>query len=145
MQQSAIEYPRRPRVLVVDDEEPNLATFRRVFRKDLEVHAAQSADEALRLCRSTIFDVCFTDYLMPSRTGVEFLRELRDVSPGTGRVILTAFGDMPDVRNALESGLSFSLILKPWSKERILATVDRFRTLADLGEVIQTLRTQGAA
>ncbi len=111
---------RQLRVLVVDDESYNLDTFRRVFRHDLAMSFATGAEQALELLRSDEYDVLVTDHAMPGLSGVELLRRVRDAYPGLGRVMVTAHAELPEVREAFESGISTAVVMKPWRKEELL-------------------------
>ena len=111
---------RQLRVLVVDDESYNLDTFRRVFRRDLAMSFATGAEQALELLSSDEYDVLVTDHAMPGLTGVELLRRVRDTYPGLGRVMVTAHAELPEVREAFETGVSTAVVMKPWRKEELL-------------------------
>ena len=115
----------KPKVLVVDDEELNLDTFRRVFRKDLCMHLEVSPLAALAAAGREYFDIALVDYSMPEMNGVEFLTRLKAQNPNVDRVLVTAHIDLPDVRDASTSGLSTAVIMKPWNKDDILGWIDR--------------------
>jgi DNA-binding NtrC family response regulator len=131
-------------VLVVDDEQANLDTFRRVFRKDFEMVFARSGDEALHHVRRQRFDVALVDYAMPAMSGVEFLRRAAEIQPEMARLMLTAHDGVDEVRDARPSGLVISIISKPWQREQILhwvATAQRMSqmraSVAKLNEVLK--------
>src|SRR4051812_24090955 len=96
---------RMPAVLVVDDEQANLATFRRVFRQDFDMYLATSAEEALEHMAERAFDVALVDFAMPGMNGVEFFREAATRRPTMDRILVTAHADLPEVRAAKASGL----------------------------------------
>ena len=74
---------RRARVLVVDDELPLASMLSRVLSDEHEVIIATSAREALEELSSKYFDVVLCDLLMPSMSGMDLYRELRERLPGT--------------------------------------------------------------
>ena len=120
--------PDRPRVLVVDDERINLDTFRRVFRKVFQVALAQSAAEALRLVAEQSYDVALVDYQMPDMLGTALLADLAELDPGLERILLTAYGDLDEVRLARSQGLCSRVVRKPWKRDEIIRIVgDRRR------------------
>lgn len=83
------------RILVVDDE-PKVAFF---FQKNLEmvdksyqVKAVNSGSEALVEIQADSYDLMITDLRMPGMNGLELLRQVRQISPHTQTILVTAFG-----------------------------------------------------
>jgi CheY-like chemotaxis protein len=113
-------FERPLRVLVVDDESYNLDTFRRVFRRQLAMDFATSAEEALELLNRGDYDVLVTDHAMPGLTGVQLLERVRKDYPHLGRVMVTAHAELAEVRESLENGVSTAVVMKPWRKEELL-------------------------
>jgi DNA-binding NtrC family response regulator len=114
----------KPRVLVIDDEMPNLQTFRRVFRNDFQVTLAASVDEALAIIQQQPLDLALVDYSMPGKNGIHFLRAVQTLQPQLRCLMLTAHGDLDEVQHAVQSGLTLGVITKPWNKATILRWVD---------------------
>lgn len=114
----------QPSVLVVDDEEENLDTFRRVFRKEFAIYCAHSGAEALERLERIRFDVALVDYAMPEMNGLEFLRRASAVQPAMARIVVTAHEALPEVRQARLDGLAIAVIPKPWSRPQVLQAVE---------------------
>jgi len=114
-----------PKVLVVDDEPANLNTFRRAFRKDLAVSIAKSGAEAVAALQAQRFDIVFVDFAMPHMSGIDLLEHIRRIQPDATRVLLTAYSDRPELRNAVQHGLAVALLTKPWHRADILEAVVR--------------------
>lgn len=115
--------PTKPRILVIDDELPNLQTFRRVFRNDYVVSMASSVDEAVALIQQQPFDLALVDYSMPGKNGVHFLRAARQYQPALRCLMVTAHADLDEVKHAHQDGLAMGVIMKPWNKDTILRWV----------------------
>lgn len=130
-----------PWILVVDDEIPNLDTFRRVFRREFNVVAAASGTSALERLNEHSFDVAFVDYAMPGMTGVQFLDLARMAQPTMARVMLTAFGDLEEVRRAKAHGLVAAVIMKPWEKEDVIRWVDQVQKLSAMKRSLADLKS----
>ena len=111
------------RVLVVDDERPNRETFRRCFRGEFEIRLAAGTEEALKLVAAERFDIALVDYAMPKMNGLDLLAKLAVLCPGTTRVMVTAHADLPELSDALATGLARAVLRKPWSKVAILECV----------------------
>ncbi len=117
--------PHKPRILVIDDEMPNLQTFRRVFRNDYQVTLAASVDEGLAVIRQQPIDLALVDYSMPGKNGIHFLRAAKTLQPTMLCLMLTAHGDLDEVVRAEEDGLMLGVITKPWNKDTILRWVEK--------------------
>ena len=131
-----------PRLLVIDDEESNLDTFRRVFRRDFNMWFARSVGEGLALARQHTFDVALVDYAMPNENGIVFLRFAAELQPNMACVMVTAHADLGEVKQAYAMGLARGIILKPWDRETILRWVENSRKFASLKKSVSTMKTQ---
>ena len=101
-------------MLVVDDDELNLTTFRRAFRRDFEITCAGSGVEALGLVAGALFDVALVDFAMPGMNGVEFLRAARALRTDLPAVMVTAHADLAEVQAALSGGWVQAIVMKPF-------------------------------
>ncbi|TMB09523.1 MAG: response regulator, partial [Deltaproteobacteria bacterium] len=115
------------RLLVVDDEPLALNLAKRVFEteSDIALHAATSAVRALEMAMIHDIDLVITDQRMPEMTGLQFLARVREVRPRALRVLLTAFPDTSVALKAINEGLLYRFILKPWEPEDMRVTVRR--------------------
>jgi CheY-like chemotaxis protein len=113
-----------PRVLIVDDEAPNLATFQRAFRKQYDIHLAQSGTCGLKALAEQEFDVVLSDFGMPMMSGAEFVERARSLQK-VAIVMVTGYMDEPRVRELETSGDVFGIIGKPWERGSIVEIVER--------------------
>ncbi|HEX4446111.1 MAG TPA: serine/threonine-protein kinase [Polyangiaceae bacterium] len=136
----------RPSVLVVDDDDLNLRTFKRAFRGDFEITCADSGAQALELLARVspfaAFDVALVDYAMPGMNGVEFLRAARIARPDLAAVMVTAHGDLPEVRAALAGGSVHAVIMKPFHREAIVRWVRHCHRLATMRKTVGVMMSQ---
>lgn len=67
-------------ILLVDDEHSFLRVAKRILelQADFQVDTASSIEEALEKMRGKAYDVIVSDYMMPRKDGLQFLKELRD-------------------------------------------------------------------
>jgi YesN/AraC family two-component response regulator len=85
----------RRRILVVDDEEFVLFVLSSALKKlgsDVEIVTARNGSEALRWARQSPFDLLITDLRMPVMNGVQLTEAVRDLSPETAVIWMTAYG-----------------------------------------------------
>jgi two-component system response regulator CpxR len=110
----------RNRILIADDDE-ELAQLLRDFltREGFDVEIAHNADAALAAARAQPFDALVLDVMMPGRSGLDALRELRRESP-LPVLMLTALGEDIDRILGLELGAD-DYIPKPCNPRELAA------------------------
>jgi CheY-like chemotaxis protein len=116
----------RPRILVCDNEAPLRALIvASVAGTGYEVHEARDGDESLRLARELEPDLIVLDMMMPGRTGLEVLEELRseDRFRDTPVIMLTARAQASDRAAATNAGAT-RFIAKPFSPVELGVIVD---------------------
>ncbi|MDH5366826.1 MAG: response regulator [Cyclobacteriaceae bacterium] len=112
-------------ILYIDDEQDNLDVFESTFWKDYNLHLAKSAEEGFEILDKEEIHLIITDQQMPLMTGVEFLDKINKKYPKTMRMVLTGFGDMDAIINAINKGKIVNYITKPWKKEDLKITIDK--------------------
>lgn len=116
-------YPRTDSVLVVDDE----ASLRRTLRTSLSlsgfsVEEARNGEEALKTVQHQPYDLVLLDINMPGIDGIEACRQIRDVSPQAGIIMVTVRDRDDDKIRALESGAD-DYVTKPFKLRELTARV----------------------
>jgi two-component system response regulator HydG len=112
-----------PTVLVVDDEPSNLASLEKIFQRDgMRVLTADSAKTALEIARSRRVEVVLTDLMMPGVSGLELLRALKQASPDTEVVMMTAYGTVETAVQAMREG-AYDFVEKPLKRMSIVKSV----------------------
>jgi CheY-like chemotaxis protein len=121
-----LDRPKKPKMLVVDDEPDNLDLLYRTFRRDFNVFKADSGMTALQvLAAEGEVAVIISDQRMPEMKGTEFLSKTVPQFPDTMRIILTGFTDVEDLVDAINSGQVYKYITKPWDPNELKAVVQR--------------------
>jgi len=98
-------------VLLIDDE-PALLEVLKLFSersREMSVHTAQSASEALKILPEKTFDAIIVDYDMPELNGIEFLKILRSEGDTTPVIIFTGVGHERTAIEAINNGANFFL------------------------------------
>jgi len=122
----SLERPKKPKMLVVDDEPDNLDLLYRTFRREFTVLRAESGVAALDvLATEGEVAVIISDQRMPEMKGTEFLSKTVPQFPDTMRIILTGFTDVEDLVDAINSGQVYKYITKPWDPSELKAVVQR--------------------
>ena len=110
-------------VLVVDDEASNLASLEKIFQREgMRVFTADGAKAALELVRRHRVQVVLTDLMMPGTSGAELLRALKEVSPDTEVVLMTAYGTVETAVQAMREG-AYDFVEKPLKRMTIVKSV----------------------
>src|SRR5215475_9010055 len=130
----------RGKVLVIDDEHD--------IREGLEllltlegytVELAQNGTEGLQKMESRGYDLVLLDLMMPDRSGMEVLQEVRQRDRATPIFMITAYGSVEAAVNALKLGAN-DYFSKPWDNEKLLIEIDRMlahRRLADENTILK--------
>jgi len=122
-------------ILCVDDEKNVLRSLERIFldQDGYEVVTAISGVEALEIMeRQGPFRIVISDYRMPVMNGLDFLRVVQGRWPDTVRIVLSGYADSAEIKSALNDGLVYKLLAKPWNGEELLATIAGAVEIRDL-------------
>jgi class 3 adenylate cyclase len=132
------------KILVVDDE-PDLASLiRQRFRRQIRdeayafLFAGDGVDAVDLLQQHRDVDVVLSDINMPRMDGLTLLQKVSEVSPTAKAVIVSAYGDMRNIREAMNRG-AFDFLVKPIDFKDLEITVEK--TLKQVEETKRTLRS----
>jgi DNA-binding NtrC family response regulator len=112
-------------LLIVDDEQSYRQLLTLVFEGDgHNIRTAINGREALTMLETEPADVIISDVKMPDMNGIELLRAVREVSPDTGVVLMTAFASVETAREAFKLGAD-DFIQKPFDVEELKIIVKK--------------------
>ena len=118
--------PKRPTVLVVDDEESNAALVERVLASaGYDVESTTLSRRALEMIERTVYDAVIADVKMPELSGPELYGRACQIRPEMARRFIFVTGDIDgeDTRQFLDqTGCSY--FMKPFNLEGLTAAVD---------------------
>jgi signal transduction histidine kinase len=134
-------------MLVIDDEEGPRLSLRMVFKNDFRVHTVENGDQAVEFARHNPVHVAILDIRMAGRSGIEVLRNLKEIDPYMEIMMLTAYETIETARQSLRLG-ACDYLSKPFDlptireaaaralrlrriSETVLATQERLRRLTD--------------
>jgi DNA-binding NtrC family response regulator len=113
-----------PTILLIDDDPASLLALSEALRLrlgDITVDTADSAEDGLSLMASTEYDVIISDVVMPSMSGLGFLKEARRRQPAVQVILITA-GEVQVEQEALTSG-AHTFVAKPLDIDRFIPVV----------------------
>ncbi len=111
-------------VLFIDDEKHVLDSLESLFGgTDLKILKAADPREAIEIFAKEEIAVIVSDNHMPGMKGIDLLQKVRDVSPDTLRILMTAYADLVTAVDAINKGELFRFIMKPWEDDALVQTV----------------------
>ena len=106
-------------ILIVDDEQSMRDFLAIMLKKEgYGVAAVEDGYEASKAIEEDIYDLVITDIKMPGMNGLELLRHIKQVSPDTLVIVITAFSSTEDAVLAMKQG-ALDYITKPFEIEKI--------------------------
>lgn len=131
------------KILVADDE-PDLETLiKQKFRQKIReqeyefVFAVNGIDALDKLQQHSDVDIVLSDINMPEMDGLTLLSKLNESSPLIKSVIVSAYGDMENIRTAMNRG-AFDFITKPINFEDLAVTMEK--TIRQVRNIKETLK-----
>ena len=113
------------RILVVDDEadiRESLETLLTLEGYDIDL--AQNGSEGLKKIETGSYDLILLDLMMPDRSGMEVLVDVRERDRETPIFMITAYGSVEVAVRALKAGAD-DYFSKPWDNEKLLVEIER--------------------
>ncbi len=120
------------RVLLVDDEEQFVDILaQRLEARGLQVTTAYNGEQALIRLKEVDVDVILLDVLMPGRTGIEVLKEIKLAKPLTEVILLTGHATVETAIEGMKLG-AYDYLMKPMETEVLVEKIHKaFRRKAD--------------
>ena len=137
------ESPRRSRVLIADDNEPNRELLE-VYLTDIDCDIATAVDGKDTLDKVAEFhpDVILLDVMMPKLSGFEVCQRLK-ADPATSPIMVlmvTALGELGDIERAVESGTD-DFLSKPVNRVELVKRVENMLKLRHVTDELERLRS----
>jgi excisionase family DNA binding protein len=115
----------RPRILVVDDEEPVRELLAKTLTvADYDVDTAPDGPAAIERMRAADYNLLITDLKMPGMDGLSVIREARRLRQDLPVVIITGYSTEASAIEAINLGVA-GYLTKPFRLPRILAATAR--------------------
>jgi DNA-binding NtrC family response regulator len=116
---------QRGKVLVIDDESDIREGLELLLTSEgFGVDLAQNATEGLHKLENHSYDLVLLDLMMPDRSGMEVLQEVRERDRETPIFMITAYGSVEAAVNALKLGAN-DYFSKPWDNEKLIIEIER--------------------
>ncbi len=131
------------KILVADDEADLETLIRQKFRQKIReqeyefVFAANGKEALLKIAEQPDIDIVLSDINMPEMDGLTLLTRLGEGSPLIKAVMVSAYGDMDNIRTAMNRG-AFDFITKPVNFEDLELTMKK--TIKHVLQLRETLK-----
>ncbi len=114
----------RGRILVIDDE-PDIRESLDVLlsQEGYQVDLAANATAGLHRLENSLYDLVLLDLMMPDKSGMQVLEEIRARDRETPVCMITAYGSVEVAVDALKHGAN-DYFPKPWDNEKVLLEID---------------------
>lgn len=113
----------KKKVLIVDDDvsfSVILKTF--LLRQGFETNEAYSSQKALEKIKATQYDVILTDFRLPDQNGIELLKSIKERSPDSLVILMTAYADIRMAVKAIKHG-AYEYVAKPVNPDELLSHI----------------------
>lgn len=102
------------KILIIDDELLIRQGLAKAIRdKGIEVKTVNTGSDALLAISSCFFDLCFLDIRLPDANGLDIMKKIKDISPDTKIIIMTACDIYNEIKDSLEKS-AYMFVEKPF-------------------------------
>lgn len=116
---------RKTQVLILDDEPIVWKRLKPALEKaGYEVEAFTQSSNAMRRVQKKEFDIVVTDLKMEGIDGMQFLTEVKTLSPKTAVIVITGFATMETAKESFQKGV-FDFVAKPFKRGELLEIVKK--------------------
>ncbi|WP_201505657.1 response regulator [Psychrobacter aestuarii] len=120
----------KPKIAFIDDEQRILRSLKMHFRQSHDVFTTTDPEQLIEYVSQHDVQVVISDQRMPDKQGTEVLREVKEASPNTIRILLTGYADLNAVIDSVNEGEIYRYITKPWQNDELKKVVDKATEIA---------------
>ena len=132
------------RILLVDDQRSlRLSLALMLQNAGYETVEAASGEQAFALLSGAPLDLVITDLRMEGMSGIDLLKEIKQIQPSLPIILITAYGSIETAVNAMRLG-AFDYLVKPFSERDILDKIHSSQVIRVLTPISGQLRDVGA-
>ena len=112
-------------ILVIDDEPAQVQILSGFLKKKgFEIQKANSGAEAIKIIENFPIDLVITDFKMPDMDGMQVLKNTKKINPDIDVILMTAFGSVENVIEAMKAGAS-DYLTKPVDLDQLELIINR--------------------
>ncbi len=124
------------RILIVDDDDDYRETYRMLLtKKGYNIEAASSAEEAFQKMDKEFYPLIISDIMMPGKSGVEFLKEVKEKYDKNVEVIMvTGYGSVETAVQTMKTG-AFGYFIKSHNPEELIIEIEKVHKIFSLQNI----------
>ena len=116
-----------PTILVIDDDVMICEILERMLSEVFEVTAMSDPKEVLGKINELKYDIVMTDFMMPHVSGLDIADRVKEVSPETPVILITANGNVDEkIKQALNNKTFDEMISKPFDLENMVKRLETY-------------------
>ena len=113
------------KLLLVDDEKDFIESLaERLHLRDFDVRTALNGDDAIKLVSENEFDVIILDVKMPGKSGIETLKEIKNINQLSQVIMLTGHATVESAIQGMKLG-AYDYIMKPTVTEDLIKLINK--------------------
>ncbi len=116
--------PKKPTILVVDDEAGPRDALKVILRPFFEIHTAENAHAALRALKEHHIDLITLDQKLPDRQGIDLLQDIKHEHADVEVIIITGYGSLKSAMEGIRHGAA-GYLLKPFNVTELIALINQ--------------------
>jgi len=109
---------KKKSVLIVDDEKIMRESLRDWLKDSYNVTTAETGEETIELIKNHDFDALILDVRLTGKSGIEILKEVKQIKPQINSIIMTAYPSVELAVEAMKAGAA-EYIVKPFSPDKL--------------------------
>jgi len=109
---------KKKSVLIVDDEKIMRESLRDWLKDSYNVTTAETGEETIELIKNHDFDALILDVRLTGKSGIEILKEVKQIKPQINSIIMTAYPSVELAIEAMKAGAA-EYIVKPFSPDKL--------------------------
>jgi DNA-binding NtrC family response regulator len=130
------------KILFIDDDLEILSVVEEFLKRwGFDVTVESSGLKAIEMVAEDPYPIVFTDLIMPEISGMDLLKQIKDISPETEVIIVSGYGTIESAIEAMKSGC-YDFLQKPINFDRFKILVDRIIEKQNLKEENQLIRSR---
>jgi DNA-binding NtrC family response regulator len=109
---------KKKSVLIVDDEKVMRESLRDWLKDEYRVTTAETGEETIELIKSRDFDALILDVRLTDKSGIDVLKEVKQLKPSINCIIITAYPSVELAVEAMKAG-AIEFIVKPFTPSQL--------------------------
>ena len=110
---------------MIDDERGPRESMRFLLKEEFDIHCLNSVDKGIAFLKANPADMVILDIRMPGKSGIDALKEIREIDTDVSVIILTGYGALETAQQAIRLGAN-DYLQKPFEISEMLDCVRRY-------------------